>query len=686
MLTANSDRFIQSAQPKTPISAALPTSLDGLQSTAAMEGSIGMADPTIAEVDRLMANYTTVAATPQMLTTTATAATVQLNTDFVFTPLFSDNTFAGANDLDTLTGVKARTGYVGGSDAVDYYRFDLSGIRDVTLTLTGMSADADLQLIEDKNNNGLLDSGEILASSSRNGTLNDSINKVLGGGTYFAAVKQNSGNTNYSFRAMAKLPQVTVDLSRVKALNSGIDFGSQADFYSKITIDGSTKTTNSVSNDNDISPNWSYSKTVNGNSRYVSIGIQMYDSDGGLAGADDRIDIDAGGGRDINVTYDLLTNQISGDVSGSGGYTLSSSGNSGDRAQAWFKVSEGDWYDRNMGDTNLENIARSLSYDGINRNDMIEVLRETKDYGSVTGTELTGLRNYVETFYMPDSVENLADKVVNGHVGNTKSGIGNLSSGSSDTQMENLIGKWFFGSDRPDAKAGTTYRYTNGSLFQNGISLNDVDQGGVGDCYFIASLGAAAKDKSYVINNMFTDNGDGTFTVRLFKPDGSKDYVTVDRYLPTWSGSGNAVYAGWGGGSNTEANNELWVALAEKAYAQFNEAGWIGQDSTNSYAGISGGWMDNVLEQISGIDTTSKNANTMTKNELLSILNSSKMLTVGFVNGTSHGVVNKHAYTISSYNPSTQKFRLHNPWGNTHADVTFDQLQSMKGRVQYSNS
>ena len=108
------------------------------------------------------------------------------------------------------------------------------------------------------------------------------------------------------------------------------------------------------------------------------------------------------------------------------------------------------------------------------------------------------------------------------------------------------------------------------ALFQNGISYMDVDQGGVGDCYFIASLGAAAKDKPGVISNMFTDNGDGTFTVRFFKPDGSRDYVTVDRYLPT--NGGTARYAGWGGGHVSEVDNELWVALAEKAYAQVNES------------------------------------------------------------------------------------------------------------------
>jgi hypothetical protein len=624
---------------------------------------------------------------------TTAIATATLNPTPLITPKtlttveLTDNTLSTAKNMDALTGLKTRTGDVGSNDTVDYYRFSVGGVRDVTLTLSGLDGNAGLRLIQDKNNNGQIDAGEVLASSNRGGKLNESINKVLGSGTYFAEITQDIGSSSYEFRSLARLPQVTVDLTRVKAIDNPDNgwFGNDADYYSKISIDGSTKTTGVVGNDNDIFPsNWTYTRTVDGNSRYVSIGIQLFDKDGGLAGADDRIDVDSTSGhRDINLWFDLLTNQVSGDVNGWGGSTLSSTGfGDANRATAWFKVQEGDWYDRHIGDSSLRNITRSFAADGIDRTDMIDVLRETKDYGSMTGTELIGVRKVVSSLSMPEYVRNLADKVVNGDPANTRSGLGNLYGGVSGGRVESLVGKWFYGSDRPDA-AGT-YQYASGSLFQNGISMFDVDQGGVGDCYFIATLGAAARDKSHVISNMFIDNGDGTFTVRFFKPDGSRDYLTVDRYLPTNAG-GNAIYAGWNGGDHTESNNELWVALAEKAYAQLNESGWIGQDNTNSYAGISGGWMDNVINQISGYSTTSKNATAMTEAEAIDLVNSSKMLTVGFVDGTIPGVVNNHAYTVSSYNPWTGKFRLHNPWGNNHADVTWAELQSMQGWFQYSN-
>jgi hypothetical protein len=135
----------------------------------------------------------------------------------------------------------------------------------------------------------------------------------------------------------------------------------------------------------------------------------------------------------------------------------------------------------------------------------------------------------------------------------------------------------------------------------------------------------------------------------------------------------------------SRSTKELWVVLLEKAYAQFNQSAWIGQDNTNSYEGISGGWMAAVLNQLTGLSTSCHNANTMTQTQLINLLNSNQLLTVGFGNGTIPGVVNGHAYTITSYNSVTGRFHLNNPWGSHHADVTFAELQFMQGGVEWTN-
>src|SRR5205807_3267042 len=54
--------------------------------------------------------------------------------------------------------------------------------------LSGLSANANLELIRDANHNGKLDSGELLASSNSPGAASESIVKSLSAGTYIAAV------------------------------------------------------------------------------------------------------------------------------------------------------------------------------------------------------------------------------------------------------------------------------------------------------------------------------------------------------------------------------------------------------------------------------------------------------------------------------------------------------------------
>src|SRR5207244_2789506 len=83
--------------------------------------------------------------------------------------------------------------------------------------------------------------------------------------------------------------------------------------------------------------------------------------------------------------------------------------------------------------------------------------------------------------------------------------------------------------------------------------------------------GSALRNPS-AIENMFIVNGDGTYTVRFFNGS-SAEYVTVDSFLPTDS-SGSFVFANMGGQASS-SSNELWVALAEKAYVQLNECTWL---------------------------------------------------------------------------------------------------------------
>ncbi|XGB43602.1 MAG: C2 family cysteine protease [Nodosilinea sp. LVE1205-7] len=252
--------------------------------------------------------------------------------------------------------------------------------------------------------------------------------------------------------------------------------------------------------------------------------------------------------------------------------------------------------------------------------------------------------------------------------------------------MENLIGKWFLGTDRPTLTSSSyTYQYASGSLFQNGAGVNDIVQGALGDCYYLATLSSIAQEKPSYIQNMFADNGDNTFTVRFFN-NGAADYLTVDRYLPTNS-AGYRAYAGWGGGPISSSSNELWVALAEKAYAQLAQSGWSrSSTANNAYGDIEGGWMDAVIRQVTGLAATSQSITSMNQTQLINLVNSNQILTAGFVYGAGYGVVNGHAYTMTAYNSTNSTFHLRNPWGTQDADVTWAQLLSLRAIVQWSNT
>lgn len=92
------------------------------------------------------------------------------------------------------------------------------------------------------------------------------------------------------------------------------------------------------------------------------------------------------------------------------------------------------------------------------------------------------------------------------------------------------------------------------------------------------------------------------------------------------------------------------------------------------------------MGHITGLSTSSYSISSMTKQQLIDLTTSNKLLAAGFVNGGGFGVMDGHAYTITSYNSSIGKFHLHNPHGNNHVDVTWEQLKSLQAVIQWTNA
>lgn len=316
----------------------------------------------------------------------------------------------------------------------------------------------------------------------------------------------------------------------------------------------------------------------------------------------------------------------------------------------------------------------------LDRNETISFFRSAQDGGKVSKQEFQDFKTLTQQSKSVwsqslDYVRNLASKVINGDLANqTYQGkaLGNLEAGSTAVQLDKLIDKWFYGGDRPVAKSyfennPYVYKYAEGSLFHD-INREDIVQGGIGDCYFLAGLATVADNAPSTIENMFIDNGDGTYTVRFYKKPGVADYVTVDRYLPVTS---DGYFAYQGSTSKFDnPDNELWAALAEKAYAQANESGWTGQDGTNSYTGIEFGVGAKALRHITG--NSAKFYPTQISLDLFKEvvgygvgLTFSSRGSYDLVDGS---IVAAHSYSFAGFNEVTGKLRLFNPWGINPSD------------------
>jgi hypothetical protein len=142
-----------------------------------------------------------------------------------------------------------------------------------------------------------------------------------------------------------------------------------------------------------------------------------------------------------------------------------------------------------------------------------------------------------------------------------------------------------------DPAAGYSYAdFSSMPLSADGPEYNDIRQGSLADCYFLAAMASLAYTDPGIIRQMIASLGDGTYAVRFYDVNnhGQAVYVRVDGWLPA-SGSSPAY-------ARLTPDNELWVALTEKAYAQFGTG-------SNSYPAMEWGSPDPVFQAVTGAST-----------------------------------------------------------------------------------
>ncbi|HEY9699356.1 MAG TPA: CAP domain-containing protein [Trichocoleus sp.] len=86
------------------------------------------------------------------------------------------------------------------------YQFRLKQRSQFNLQLRGLAADADVEVLQDRNRNGMFDPGETIASSREAGTNRETIDLegMTSGSYYLRILSSDQGTTNYSLLITAK--------------------------------------------------------------------------------------------------------------------------------------------------------------------------------------------------------------------------------------------------------------------------------------------------------------------------------------------------------------------------------------------------------------------------------------------------------------------------------------------------
>ena len=189
-------------------------------------------------------------------------------------------------------------------------------------------------------------------------------------------------------------------------------------------------------------------------------------------------------------------------------------------------------------------------------------------------------------------------------------------------------------------------------LFTDGPEYNDVSQGYLGDCYLLAALSSLADRNPTVIRQMIAPMGDGTYAVRFYR-GGQAVYFRVDADLPVWGSA--PIYA------DLSPEGELWVALVEKAYAQFRYG-------DNCYTSIEGGWMSTVYHEVTngGVQDAWINSSTAGVGQYLATnLEAGHAVTAATKAVPNSPFVGNHAYQVKSVETVGREtyVTLYNPWG-----------------------
>lgn len=194
-------------------------------------------------------------------------------------------------------------------------------------------------------------------------------------------------------------------------------------------------------------------------------------------------------------------------------------------------------------------------------------------------------------------------------------------------------------------------------LFANGLpDVNAIQQGGIGDCYFLASLGSAVAQDPQAVADMVVREDDGTYTVTF--PDGQSANVAA----PTLAEMATYGRSGADG---------MWVTLFERAAGRIAD-----EDAVIPAEALDGGsfmsrWGTNLFsgDGSTNTDQLGLTANDTTRDRMESAFSDGRVVVANINNDllgdNRDGLPVGHAYSVLGYDRETDTVTIRNPHGRS---------------------
>jgi hypothetical protein len=206
------------------------------------------------------------------------------------------------------------------------------------------------------------------------------------------------------------------------------------------------------------------------------------------------------------------------------------------------------------------------------------------------------------------------------------------------------------------------------------INVSDINQGQIGDCFVLSSIGEIALLRPSFISNMIHVNSNGTETVTLYTASTGKLPAwnttafkpiteTVTNVFATYSVNNGAIQ------DVAAGQKEIWPQVLEKAVATLDSGPALSATLAGTYSSIMNGGSPLVaMEELTGHATSFySNIASLSLSTLLADQAAGDLLVFDTksVGALTNGLFNNHAYMFEGVTGAGASAMVHlgNPWG-----------------------